>query len=101
MPFSTSNLNGSPIDAPVTAGGVSVSLLNVLKSGHLLRSSLAFEGSFFALRDVLRIEDVDSRISEISLAGYSLTSQGLETIRQALTIVTFDSMMVQTVAEVM
>ena len=92
MPFSTSKSKGAPNDAVVTAGGVSGRRLKVLKTCHLPR--LLAEVKLFLS---LLVEDVLSRIKLISLEGYSLRSQGLETMRQALTIVTSDSIIVHTV----
>ena len=97
MPFSTSNSNGAPNDAVVTAGGVSGRRLKVLKTCHLPRLLAEVELFLSSLVEDLRIDDVLSRIKLISLEGYSLRSQGLETMRQALTIVTSDSIIVHTV----
>ncbi len=98
MPFSTSNSNCAPNDAVVTAGGVSGRRLKLLKTCHLPRLPSDDEVFLSLLGEDLRINDFLSRIKLISLEGYSLRSQGLETMRQALMIVTFDSMIVHTVA---
>ena len=98
MPFSTSSSKGAPNDAVVTAGGVSGRRLKVLKTCHFPR--LLSDGEVFlsSLGEDLRLDDFLSRIRLISVEGYSLRSQGLETMRQALTIVTSDSIIVHTVA---
>ena len=49
--------------------------------------------------EALRIEDVFSRIREMSLEGYILRSHGLDTMRHTEMMVTSDSMIVQMVAE--
>ena len=96
MPFSTSSSsNGAPNDAVVTTGGVSGRRLKLLKTCHLPRLLSDDELFFSSLGDDLRIDDLLSRIKLTNLEGYSLSSQGLETIRQALMIVTSDSMIVQ------
>ena len=99
MPFSTSSSsNGAPNDVVVTAGGVSGRRLKVLKTCHLPCLLSDDELFFSSLGEDLRIDDLLSRIKLTNLEGYSLSSQGLETIRQALTIVTSDSIIVQIVA---
>lgn len=101
MPFSTSSSKGAPNDAVVTAGGVSGRRLKVLKTCHFPR--LLSDGEVFlsSLGEDLRLDDFLSRIRLISVEGYSLRSQGLETMRQALTIVTSPSMIVHAVAGIM
>ena len=99
MPFSTSSSsNGAPNDAVVTTGGVSDRRLKLLKTCHLPWLLSDDELFFLSLDEDLQINDLLSRIKLINLEGYSLSSQGLETIRQALMIVTSDSMIVQMVA---
>ena len=98
MPFSTSSLNAAPNDAVGTAGGVSGRRLKVLKTCHLPLLSSDDEVFLSLLHEDLRIDDFLSQIKLISLAGYNLKNQGLETIRQALMIVTSDSMIVHMVA---
>ena len=97
MAFSTSSSNGAPNDAVVIAGGVSGRRLKVLKTCHLPRFLSEAGGLFSFLVEDLRIDDFHFRIRLISLDGYSLRSQGLETIRQALMIVTSDSIIVHMV----
>ena len=98
MAFSTSSSKGAPNDAVVTAGGVPGRRLKVLKTCHLPRLLSEAEVFLSLLVEDLRTDDVFSRIRLISVEGYSLRSQGLETMRQALMIVTSDSMIVHTVA---
>ena len=98
MPFSTSSSNGTPNDTAVTAGAVSGRRLKLLKTCHLPRLPSDDEVLFPLLGEDFRIDELLSRIKLISLEGYSLRSQGRETIRQALMIVMSDSMIVHTVA---
>ena len=97
MPFSILNSNGTSNDAVVTARGVSGRRLKVLKICHLPRLVSEVDSFLSLLVEDFRIDDVLSRIMLISLEGYSLRSQGLETMRQALTIATSDSIIVHTV----
>ena len=82
------------------AGGLSGSRLKLLKRCHFFCLPAPDELILSACEDFL-IEEVPFPIREISFTGYSLRSKGLETIRQALTIVTLDSMIVQMVAGMM
>ena len=86
-----SNWNGPPMEPFVTNGGLSSILRNVLKCSFSFESLLEEDDDFLAVESFCWTK-------EMSLDGYILANQGLETIKQTLMMVTSSSIMVHMVA---